>query len=127
MVDGIINGWGNALYQATVDKFIAGEPVAGAVLRPVWRNSTQSPLETWEARVYEQFYRTVRAVNWALPARRQIRVLAATHLSTGPRSPNPASSIRSRRATPSSPRWCKNNPGQGPPRATGSADRRLMT
>lgn len=76
VVDDIIIEWGNALYQATVDKFIAGEPVADAELRPVWRNTTQSPLETWDAPVYEQFYRTVRAVNWALPASRQIRVLA---------------------------------------------------
>jgi hypothetical protein len=33
------------------------------------------PSETWDAPVYEQFYRTVRAVNWTRPAGRQIRVL----------------------------------------------------
>jgi hypothetical protein len=44
-------------------------------LRAVWRNTTQSPRQTWDAPVYEQFYRTVRAVNWARPGGRQIRVL----------------------------------------------------
>jgi len=76
MVDDIIVEWGNPLYQDTIDAFIAGQPVADAELRPVWRNTTQSPLETWDAPVYEQFYRLARAVNWALPARKPIRVLA---------------------------------------------------
>lgn len=76
VVDDIIVEWGNPLYQDTIDAFIAGQPVADAELRPVWRNTTQSPLETWDAPVYEQFYRLVRAVNWPLPARKQIRVLA---------------------------------------------------
>ena len=76
VVDDIIVQWGNPLYQDTIDRFIAGQPVADADLRPVWRNTTQSPLETWDAPVYEQFYRLVRAVNWPLPASKQIRVLA---------------------------------------------------
>lgn len=76
MVDDIIVEWGNPLYQHTIDAFIAGQPVADAELRPVWRNTTQSPLETWDAPVYQQFYRQVRAVNWPLPASKQIRVLA---------------------------------------------------
>ena len=76
VVDDIIVEWGNPLYQHTLDAFIAGQPVADADLRPVWRNTAQSPLETWDAPVYEQFYRLVRAVNWPLPASQQIRVLA---------------------------------------------------
>lgn len=76
VVDDIIVEWGNPLYQHTIDAFIAGQPVADAELRPVWRNTTQSPLETWDAPVYQQFYRQVRAVNWPLPASKQIRVLA---------------------------------------------------
>ncbi len=76
MVDDIIVEWGNPLYQDVIDQFTAGQPVADADLRPVWRNTTQSPLETWDAPVYEQFYRTVRAVNWTLPASSRIRVLA---------------------------------------------------
>jgi hypothetical protein len=45
-------------------------------LRRVWRDTTQSPLSTWDAPVYEQVFRTVRAVNRLLPADRRIRVLA---------------------------------------------------
>jgi hypothetical protein len=67
--------FGNARYQDTIDRFIAGQPVADADLRAAWRNTTQSPRQTWDAPVYEQFYRTVHAVNRARPAGRQIRVL----------------------------------------------------
>jgi hypothetical protein len=75
VVDDIVVEFGNARYQDVMDRFTAGQPVADADLRAVWRNTTQSPLQTWDAPVYEQFYRTVRAVNWARPADRQIRVL----------------------------------------------------
>lgn len=78
-VPGVINSivveWGNPLYQKTIDRFIAGQPVADADLRAVWRNTTQSPVDTCDEPVYEQFYRTVRAVNWRLPPSQQIRVL----------------------------------------------------
>ena len=75
MVDDIVVEFGNTLCQPVIDRFIAGQPVANADLRPVWRNTTQSPVATWDEPVYEQFYRTVRAVNAALPAGRRIRVL----------------------------------------------------
>lgn len=75
VIDAIVVEWGNPLYQDTIDRFISGHPVADADLRPVWRNTTQSPLGTWDAPVYEQFYRTVRAVNWRLPSAKRIRVL----------------------------------------------------
>jgi hypothetical protein len=75
VVDDIVVEFGNALYQGTIDRFIAGQPVNDADLRLVWRNTTASPLETWDGPVYEQLYRTVRAVNWARPPGRQIRVL----------------------------------------------------
>jgi hypothetical protein len=75
VVDDIVVEFGNALYQGTVDRFIAGQPVDDAELRRAWRNTTASPLETWDAPVYEQLYRTVRAVNWPLPPGRQVRVL----------------------------------------------------
>lgn len=76
VVDDIVIEFGNALYQPTIDRFIAGQPVDNADLRPVWRNTTQSPDETWDEPVYEQFFRTVRAVNWTLPPTKQVRVLA---------------------------------------------------
>jgi hypothetical protein len=75
VVDDIVVEFGNSLYQDTIDRFTSGHPVDNADLRLVWRNTTQSPGETWDSPVYEQFFRTVRAVNAPLPARRQIRVL----------------------------------------------------
>jgi hypothetical protein len=75
VVDDIVVEFGNALYQDTIDRFISGQPVDNADLRLVWRNTTQSAHQTWDAPVYEQFFRTVRAVNAPLPPARQIRVL----------------------------------------------------
>jgi hypothetical protein len=74
VVDDIVVEFGNARYQKTIDRFIAGQPVDNVDLRPVWRNTTQSPAGTWDQPVYEQFYRTVRAMNWTLPSKR-MRVL----------------------------------------------------
>jgi hypothetical protein len=76
VVDDIVVEFGNALYQDTVDAFVLdGKPVGDADLRQVWRNTTQSPLATWDEPVYEQFFRRVRAVNWMLPPGKRIRVL----------------------------------------------------
>jgi hypothetical protein len=76
LVNDIVVEFGNALYQDTIDAFVLhGKPVADADLRLVWRNTTQSPLETWDAPVYEQVFRRVRAVNWTLPPNKRIRVL----------------------------------------------------
>ncbi|MBC9715389.1 ChaN family lipoprotein [Streptomyces sp. TRM66268-LWL] len=75
VVDDIVVEFGNALYQPVMDRFVQGGAVEDRELRPVWRNTTQSPMATWDAPMYEQFFRTVRAVNWPLPADRRIRVL----------------------------------------------------
>ncbi len=74
-VNDVVVEFGNALYQPTVDRFISGEVVEDADLRAVWRNTTQSPMETWDQPVFERIYRTIRAVNQTLPAQRHIRVL----------------------------------------------------
>jgi hypothetical protein len=66
---------GRARAQAAGATPAAGHPVDNAQLRQVWRDTTQSPLNTWDSPVYEQFYRTVRAANWTLPAAKQMRVL----------------------------------------------------
>jgi hypothetical protein len=77
LVDDIVVEFGNSLYQGLIDKFILGdEPVNDADLCLVWRNTTQSPAETFDEPVYEQFYRRVRAVNWTFPPDQRIRVLA---------------------------------------------------
>jgi hypothetical protein len=76
VVDDVVVEFGNALYQDTIDAFVLdGQPVADADLRLVWRNTTESPLMTWDAPVYEQFFRRLRAVNWTLPPSKRIRVL----------------------------------------------------
>ena len=76
VVDDVVVEFGNALYQDITDAFIAGQPVNDADLRLVWRNTTQSPLETWDEPMYEQVYRTVRAANWGQPPGKRMRVLA---------------------------------------------------
>jgi len=73
--DDIVVEFGNSLYQTTVDRFTSGPAVQNPDLRLIWRNTTQSPLNTWDMPVYEQFYRMVRAANWTLPQEKQIRAL----------------------------------------------------
>jgi hypothetical protein len=75
VVDDSVVEFGNARYQKMIDRFISGQPVADAHLRPAWRNTTQSPEGTWDQPAYEQFFRTVRAVNWTLPPGQRMRVL----------------------------------------------------
>jgi hypothetical protein len=66
----IVVEFGNAYYQQVADRFIlSDEPVSRPALAPIWR------YQGWDAPVYEQFFRTVRAVNWMRPANRRIRVL----------------------------------------------------
>lgn len=91
VVNDIVIEFANARYQPTIDHFIAGRPVNNVDLRLAWRNTTQSPGGTWDQPVYEQFFRTVRAANWTLPAGKRIRVLAGDPRSTGPRSKTGAS------------------------------------
>jgi hypothetical protein len=71
----IVVEFGNALYQDIADRFILGdEPIARAELEQIWRLTIGGGVY-WDAPVYEQFFRTVRAVNWMLPSGRRIRVL----------------------------------------------------
>ena len=65
--------FGCASYQALADRFVLSyQPVANADLEQIWR---QVGDPAWNAPVYEQFFRTVRAVNWMRPPERRIRVL----------------------------------------------------
>jgi hypothetical protein len=48
VVDDIVVEFGNALYQPTIDRFAAGAAVEDRDLRLVWRNTTQSPVSTWD-------------------------------------------------------------------------------
>jgi hypothetical protein len=74
-VNDVVVEFGNALYQDVADRFVvAGEPVANAELEPIWRNTIGGGVY-WDAPVYGQFFRNLRAVNWMLPPQRRIRVL----------------------------------------------------
>jgi hypothetical protein len=74
-VDDIIVEFGNALYQDVADRFLLDlEPVRDDELSQIWRN-TIGGRTYWDAPVYEQFFRTVRAVNRGLPEQDRIRVL----------------------------------------------------
>ena len=74
-VDDVVVEFGNALYQEVADRFLLElEPVANAELSQIWRNTIGGRV-SWDAPVYEHFFRTVRAVNWRLMPERRVRVL----------------------------------------------------
>lgn len=74
IVNDIVVEFGNALYQEIMDRFVSGQDVPNGVLRQVWQNTTQNnPI--WDAPIYEEFFRAVRAVNASLPKEKQLRVL----------------------------------------------------
>ncbi len=74
-INDIVVEFGNALYQDLADRFILGDrPVARADLTQLWRFTIGGNV-LWDAPVYEQFFRTVRAVNGMLPAAHRMRVL----------------------------------------------------
>jgi hypothetical protein len=73
-VNDIVVEFGNARYQALMDRHIAGEDVPRNDLREVWQNTTV-PGPTWDLPIYEEFFREVRSVNAALPPSQRLRVL----------------------------------------------------
>jgi hypothetical protein len=71
----VVVEFGNAQHQALADRFILrNEPIANAELELIWRHTIGGGV-VWDAPVYAQFFRTVRAVNWMQPPARRIRVL----------------------------------------------------
>ena len=64
----------NSLYQPILDRYIAGEDVPLAAVRPVWRNTTQ-PSCGFSA-FYEELFPLVRRINSTLPPERRLRMLA---------------------------------------------------
>jgi hypothetical protein len=65
---------GNSLYQAVLDRYIAGEDVPFTEARKVWRNTTQPACGM--SGFFEQFFPLVRAINLKLPPGKRLRVLA---------------------------------------------------
>ena len=73
-VNDIVVECGNARYQDVMDRFLRGEDVPDGTLRDVWQNTTQ-PHAIWDVPIYEEFFRTVRAVNAKLTDTQKLRVL----------------------------------------------------
>ena len=71
----IVVEFGNARYQAVMDRYIAGDPVATVDVEQVWRDAMN--ILVWDAPVYARFFATVRSVNQTRPAPTRLRVLLA--------------------------------------------------
>jgi hypothetical protein len=72
-IDDIVVEFGNSAYQNLADRFVLeGQPVGRAELEQIWR---QIGDPTWNAPIYEQFFRSVRAINWMRPLGKRMRVL----------------------------------------------------
>jgi len=67
--------WGNARYQAVIDRYIAGDSVPHGELVAVWRDTVN--ILVWDAPVYERFFDTVRSVNHNRSLNARLRVLLA--------------------------------------------------
>lgn len=65
---------GNARYQNTMDRFVAGEDVAFDVLRRTWQDTTQ-PHTGCDVPLHEELYRSIRSVNASRPAAQRVRVI----------------------------------------------------
>jgi hypothetical protein len=76
IVNDIVIEAGNARYQDVMDRFIRGEDVPDAALRPAWQDIV-SPGTGGDDPLYEGFYRAVRDLNAKLPPARRLRVLLA--------------------------------------------------
>jgi hypothetical protein len=71
----VVVEFGNARYQDIADRFVLeGRPVPDKDLQQIWRHTLGGRV-LWDAPVYAQFYRTVRALNWMRAPGRRLRVL----------------------------------------------------
>jgi hypothetical protein len=73
-VQDIVVEFGSARHQDLMDRFVNGAEIPNDALRRAWTDTTQ-PDAIWDAPIYEEFFRAVRAVNAALPRERRLRVL----------------------------------------------------
>ena len=74
-VRNLVIEFGNARYQAVIDRYVTGEPVTRDELRHVWEDTTQIS-GVWSLPMYEQMLGDVRSVNQSLPPAQRIRVIA---------------------------------------------------
>jgi hypothetical protein len=75
LITDVVVEFGNALHQDVADRFVVEDrPVADAELRRIWRQTIGGGV-LWDAPVYAQFFRSVRAVNWMRLPSRRLRVV----------------------------------------------------
>ena len=74
-VRNVVIEFGNARYQAVLDRYISGDSVTRDELRHVWEDTTQIS-GVWSLPMYEQMLAEVRSVNMGLPPEHRIRVIA---------------------------------------------------
>ena len=86
-VDDIVVEFGNALYQKTVDRYVAGGEVPFDEVQKAWRNmvADTEPVSP----VYGWLYKAVREVNMEHPGKRGIRLLMGSPPAIGARSRTP--------------------------------------
>src|SRR4051794_25765320 len=72
-INDIVIEEGSARYQDIADRFVRGDNVPVALLRHVWRDTTQPGLGYDRQR--EEFFTAIRGINASLPAAKRIRVL----------------------------------------------------
>lgn len=73
VVDDIVVEFGNAHFQALMDRYVAGQEVAPEDLRRAWRDTGQWLV--WDSPLYARFFERVRAANLARPPEERVRVL----------------------------------------------------
>jgi outer membrane protein OmpA-like peptidoglycan-associated protein len=74
-VKNLVIEFGNARYQAVLDRYVDGGPVTRDDLRHVWEDTTQVS-GVWSLPMYERMLAEVRAVNAGLAPGHRIRVVA---------------------------------------------------
>ena len=74
-VRNVVVEFGNARYQAVMDRYVTGGPVTRDELRHFWEDTTQIS-GVWSLPMYEQMLADVRSVNEGLPPASRIRVIA---------------------------------------------------
>jgi hypothetical protein len=77
-IDGVLTviglGWGNATYQAGLDRYVAGLDTGPGQADLALGSSLDGP-GIWQQPVYARLIDSVRAINLAHPARRPIRII----------------------------------------------------
>ena len=74
-VRNLVIEFGNARYQAVMDRYVTGGPVTRDELRHVWEDTTQIS-GVWSLPMHEQMLADVRSVNEGQPPANRIRVIA---------------------------------------------------